>query len=253
LVFCLLIPLSGLFAQRNEISIGRFTDLSLRLSTTKLRFLPNEPIPVNLELINETRSPILGHSSLRFTSGFVEVKLRNPAGNEREVKPLSLDRVFSVGKESSILPGTHLLYSELLKLDLMRHFPATGIYNMQVEFKSRDRRTSVRSNWINIEIVQPSLVEIEALQFLKKIMDVGTIYTAPNVAKNLESYAIFVERFADTPYTPYIRLHLASYYKLVGLPDKALVQIDALQNLKDFPLSTRVMEIREELMKKQNR
>lgn len=212
-----------------------FSSLSLSISTTRSSFLLNEPIPITLELSNRTGKPILGHGTLRFSSNFVQIYLRTPDGTERQVKPLSPNRIFSVGKDSLIPPGTHVKHTELLGLDLDKHFPLAGNYQIKAVLKSRDGRQFISTDWTTLEISEPEGENLRALEYLRKKTDISRVFSAPETHDSYVVYEDFVNSFPNSQYTLFICRNLAEYYRFKGSGEKASLYSSCLESFTWFP------------------
>lgn len=235
IAFVLLTSFVVLSGQQTSGQDLEFSSLSLSVSTTRSSFLLNEPIPITLELSNRTANPIRGHGMLRFSSNFVQIYIRTPDGAEREVKPLSPNRIFSVGKDSLIPPRTHVKHTELLGLDLNTHFPLAGNYQIKAVLKSRDGRQFISTDWTSFEIANPKGENLRALEFLKENTDIARVFSSPKTDVDHVVYEDFVKSFPNTQYTPYICRNLAEYYKFKGSGEKASLYFSCLESFTWFP------------------
>lgn len=246
----LLIGISVLSGQQTSNQNLEFSSLSLSISTTRSLFLRNEPIPITLELSNRTDQTVVGHGSMRFSSNFVQIKLRAPDGKEYRVEPLSPNKIFSVGRDSPIPPGTRVTHTELLGLDLGKHFHLVGNYQIKAALRSRDGRQFTYSDWVSVEIAEPEGENLKAFEYLNEMTDIARVFSAPETHANHAIYEDFVKNFPDTQYTPYICLNLAEYYKFKGSNEKASEYLTCLDTFTWFPTLSSSTTRRNELMKR---
>ncbi len=253
LFLCVFIAVLGvnILAQGSSTPDGRFSDLTVEISSTKQTFIPLEPIPIVFRLANNTNIPIRGHSSFRFSSNFVELFVRNHQGIVRKIEPLSLNRIFSVGKEVLFPSGATVQQSELLKLELNRHFPSTGNYTLQAVFRSRSGADTIKSNWLAISISELQGANLAAYEYLKQGTDISKGFNIPETVEQATFFESFVSSFPDTPYSSYIQVNLAGYYYWNGDFEKARSNLQKLKTLKNFVLASRVLELQREIEAKE--
>jgi hypothetical protein len=232
----------NIYAQITSVQTTKFSDLTLEISLTKQSFVKLEPIPIIFKLSNNTNQTITGRISLRFTSNYLEILVQNPNGEIKKITPLSLNRVYSVSKDSTIPPGSQGQHTELLKLDLNRHFPTVGNYKLQAVLRGRNEQEAIRTNWLPITITEPQGANFAAYKFLKQGTDVAKLYESPETDQQWNFFEAFAASYPDSPYTNYLRFNLAEHYLWKGEDKKARELLEKLKLGKDFVFSAKVDE-----------
>ncbi|HMJ08549.1 MAG TPA: hypothetical protein VK468_06070 [Pyrinomonadaceae bacterium] len=241
----------NVLAQAGPNQTGRFSDLSLKITSPRESYLLLEPIPVIFQLRNNTNGPIAGHGSFRFSCSAVEMFVRNPMGQIQTIRPLSLYKARCVSKDHNIPPRAQTQYTELLNLDLNRYFVSTGIYGIQAVFHSANGPELVRSPWLTISVTQPEGNSLAAYEFLKQGTDLSRVFVRHETEEQRTFFEAFLANYADSPYSPYIRFNLAEYYMFSGDWDKAKAKLNNLSSVEDFVFASKVAEMLKGLETKQ--
>lgn len=236
---------------QTQTQVGRFSDLSLEITSAKGSYIPLEPIPVIFRLSNNTNQIIRGHATFRFSCNAVEMLVRNPNGQVQKINPLSLFRARCISRDGNIPPRAQTQYTELLTLDLNRYFVSTGTYGLQAVFRSNTGPDIVRSPWLAISITEPQGSNLAAYEFLKQGTDISRAFNRHETEEQRTFFEAFLTNYADTPYAPYIQLNLAEHYMFVGDITNAKTKLEKLRAKKDFVFSSRVTELQKELETKQ--
>ncbi len=249
LTFLLLVAVAHMRAQ--AVESFRFSDLTLRIATTKPAYVLLEPVPLVFELKNNTGGPIRGSASFRFSCSGVKIFVRHPDGEVREVRLLSLFKARCISREGVISPQQAVQDTQILTLDLDRHFPVPGNYGIQAVAHDRSGTPeTISSQWITISFHGTEGANHAAYEFLKEGIDVSRLYQLPETDEQRTYFEAFLANFSDSPYAPYIQYNLARYYVLVGDLEKANIKLEKLKSLKDFVLSPQVDELQNELERK---
>jgi hypothetical protein len=252
LVLFLLFALNlGVQTQTQPDQAGRFSDLSLEITSPERSYMLLQPIPVIFRLGNNTNKNISGHATFRFSCNAVEMFVRDPSGHVQKIEPLSLFRARCITRDSNISPRTQIEYTELLSLDLNRYFVSSGNFALQAVLHSNAGPDIVRSPWLTISIDEPQGTDLAAYEFLKEGTDVSRAFNRHETDEQGTFFEAFSANYPDSPYAPYIQYNLAGHYLFVGDFNKAKVKLDKLKSLKYFVFSTRVDEMLKELATKQ--
>jgi len=235
------ISLRVITAQQNATpEMGSFTELTLELSSAKKRFVRLEPIPVTFSLSNQTEKEIHGHASLSLNSKYLDLYIQYNDGEMQQIEvPAKTLRYFGVTSRN-IKQGERFRQRQLLSLGLDKLFPETGVYRLQVVFRDDNLKEMVKSNIIEINIVEPKGVDLEAFNYLSQIdapdFFEGVTNTTP------EKVIEFVDRFGDSSYAPYAIYQLGQFHFLRGDYPEAARLLGKLAGQSDFVFSDQVSD-----------
>lgn len=224
----------NIYAQNSSAQVGKFADLTLKISSTKSSFNKLEPIPIVFELSNRTTQNIFGHGTFYFSSNYVEVFVQNEAGEAQKIKPLSSYRGRFIGEESSINSGARIEHTELLILELEKYFPTAGNYKLQAVFRSKKSIESIKTNWLSITINRPQGADLAAYEFFKQGIDTSRVYESIENDEQLNFLETFVINYPNSPYTDYLKFIVAEKYLYKSEHKKAKEMLEKLINNKDF-------------------
>jgi hypothetical protein len=233
---------------------GRFSELTLTLSSTKANFVQLEPIPFIISLQNQTDKPIMGHKALDFSLNHVEVYTRNQQEETTRVPDLSLIRNLLVVHDNPILPDQGYSTTQLLELDLARVFPQTGTYQLKVVIGNANWSETVESNYITVNILAPQGIDRKAFDYIKKSSYAEFLYGADvtNDAKYRQELEQFASKFSESVYGNYATFLLAKYYFYSGQNEKAYERFDRLAKKPNFVYAEKVREYLTKLENKSN-
>lgn len=230
--------ISGLqtFAQN-----GKFSDLTLEILTTQPSFVQLEPIPILFKVSNLTDKNVPSHGTFDFSGGYVQINIRQPNGQIRSINSLSMERARTIAVEKFLPPQSHFEKTQVISLGLNSIFPEVGRYGIQAVFLGKDHQEAIRSAWLNVDILQPTGVNLAALDFLEKQTNIVTVFEEVN-DENIQTLESFISSYPESDYAPYVRFLLANHYLFEEENDKAKTHLVALESKKDFVYSSKVKE-----------
>src|SRR4028118_1374586 len=104
LIFSFLVVSFVVFGQQNSQNNTRpFSELTFVVTPERDTFLPMEPIVLRLTLINNTNSPVLGHTDIDFNSGYVDLSVSDRQGNKRRIGSLPTVIASRMAKENKLI------------------------------------------------------------------------------------------------------------------------------------------------------
>lgn len=224
-----------------------FSDLTLKISTPKEDFLQLEPIPVTLELSNETGHAVVGHTALDFSLNHVKLFVRRNGGRAREVKELSHSRERVIVSPRELAPGERHESRQMLTLNMDEIFPEPGAYEIQAVLYDAAWRDEVKSNVAAVKIIRPEGKDRSAFEFIRSRPSSPFFFSALEIsgdseaAKTLEE---FEAGFGASTYGKYASFKLGEFYFHRKEYAKAKAHFDRLADKKDFTLADRVSEYR---------
>lgn len=234
--------MSAIKAQQNgEPEVGSFSELTLEISAKKNRFVRLEPVPVTFTLSNQTEKEIRGHAALSLNSKYLDLYMQYNGDEMQKIEyPSKEHRYFGVTSRR-IKPRERFRHQHLISLGLDKLFPEAGVYRLQVEFQDDNLKEKIKSNIIEISIVEPTGVDLEAYNYLSTQVDASDFFegvTRPSPEKVSE----FVARFGDSSYAPYAIYQLGQFHFIKGDYPEATRLLGKLAGRPDFVFSDRVLD-----------
>jgi hypothetical protein len=234
--------LSAIKAQPNdEPESGNFSELTLELRAKKNRFVRLEPIPVTFSLSNQTDKEIRGHASLSLNSKYLDLYIQSNGGEMQKVEYPTKEPRHSGVSSRKIKSGEKFQTRHLFSLGLDQLFPEAGTYRLQIVFHDDSFKETVKSNTIEINIIEPTGVDFEAFNYLSTQVDASDFFegvTRPSPEKVSE----FVARFGDSSYAPYAIYQLGQFHFMKGDYPEATRLLGKLAGRPDFVFSDRVTD-----------
>src|SRR5262245_47257364 len=132
---------------------GDFQKFTLALETPKKKYVEIQPIPIVVTLRNDTDAVLVGHGSIGFNSGYLQLSV-DAGDGPRELGQLSLAISNVASSPREFKPGEQVTITDRLNLKLNEVFPRPGTYKLQARLMSSDRKESVSSKPLEIEIVR---------------------------------------------------------------------------------------------------
>lgn len=234
--------LSVIKAQQNDASeVGKFSELTLEISSKKNRFVRLEPIPVTFTLSNQTEREIPGHTSLSLGSKYLDLYIQHDGGEMQKIEyPAKEPRYFGVTPRN-IKQGERFNRRHLISLQLDQLFPAAGVYRLQVVFQDDKLKEMIKSNIIDIKIVEPTGVDLEAFNYLSTQVDASDFFEGV-IRPSPEKVSEFVDRFGDSSYAPYAIYQLGQFHFIRGDYPEATRMLGKLAGQPDFVFSEQVLD-----------
>jgi hypothetical protein len=208
----------------------------LSLATLKGGFLPLEPIPILVTIANPTEHPVRGHTGIDFSADHIKLYVSKGQEESRRITSLSLTLSNTLVRSRDIEPGEEVTRPQLLKMNLGEVFPEPGVYHVEAVLFDVPYEHSIRSNKLQIKILQPKGEDAKALDFImtkenKYSFFSGDRFADRNFVQVLEQFAF---EFKDTPYADYADYLLSEHYSLVGDSQSALTHLAKLEKKADF-------------------
>lgn len=272
-IFLFIFLMTGLstksFAQVQAAN-SDFTKLTLEVSAPQEEYLKMEPIPVIFKVSNKTEKQILGHWSTIFSNSYIEMSIIHN-GTVKQIKPRNIPQVRSLAGTSFALPtiikpGEIHRMKQLLNFGLDELFPEAGAYQISFTLYNTppNYQEKIFSNTLNINVVEPTGRNLEALKFIKEhgpfynYFDVGMMNLHKDSQNNVRE---FVSNYGDTSYAPYAALGLGELYFSIGSnpgqmdpqtgllqiknpePEKAIEYLERLANRNDFEFADQALSL----------
>jgi len=214
-----------------------FSKLSLKISVPKGEVFQSEPIPVTLELSNETGGPVTGHTALDFSLNHVKLFVRQGGGEMSEIKALSPSRERVIVRPREIAPGERHRSRQLLTLKLNEYFPRPGAYEIQAVLHAAGRKGQVRSNAAAVRVLPPEGPARLAFDFIERQPSAPYFFSALEVSDDdatLRMFEEFENSFGDTAYADYASLQLGKFYYFRKEYAKAREKLEKVVGKKGF-------------------
>jgi len=220
-----------------SLQLSNFSDLTLRISTLKGDFLQLEPVPITLELSNETDHPIVGHTAIDFSLHHIKLFVRQSGGRLKEVKELSPSKERVRVSKKEIVPGERHKSKQILTLDLGTIFPVPEVYEIQAVLYDAAWRDKVKSNVTTIKVISPEGGNKEAFEFIKNHPTAPYFFSVPEITGNaemLKTLEDFEASFSESTYGGYASFQLGKFYFFRGEYAKAGEKLEKVAKKKDF-------------------
>jgi len=188
----------------------QFQAFTLVLETPNTKYLELQPIPLIITFKNDTKTPLTGHTVLKFGASFLHLYIDRPDGPQ-EV-PVSMLISDVVASSRVFQPGEQIKETTALGYKLNNVFPTLGNYRLHVRLRSLDGRDTVSSKPIEVAIVKPEGRDAQALQFIRDHSDPAYFFTGISAVKNPEQLKVledFVALYGDSAYGDDASLTLA--------------------------------------------
>jgi hypothetical protein len=219
-----------------------FTKLTLTMTTSKAKYVELEPIPIVLTLKNETSEPLMGHTVLEFTSGYVQLYVAREHGPQ-QIK-LSLGKKLTKPQPRELKPGEIAEVMDTLNLKLDEVFPKPGTYQLQARLLSSDGKETISSKSVELEIAQPEGMDAQALEYIRAD-EPGYFFTGSGVMwkpEKLQRLENFVAMFGETAYGNDAALLLGQVHTAKREYDKARKLFEKLSKKSDVAIAKKASE-----------
>jgi hypothetical protein len=216
-LFVLIVVSILLYAVRrpNAAQTSAFSRLTLKMASTKEDFVELEPIPIILNLRNDTNQTILGHSALNFSNNFVKLFIVQENGQTQEIQNLTPVTANTAASPKKIEPGENLEEKQVLAFHLDKTFPVPGDYRIQAVLYDPEWTREVKSNVLTIRIFQPEGLDLEALKYIKSLAASSYFFSGVGFASTEKARSVLEEfnaRFGETVYGDYANFLLGEHY-----------------------------------------
>lgn len=235
--------------QNNQNNTRPFSELTFVVTPERDAFLPMEPIVLRLTLINNTNSPVLGHTDIDFNSGYVDLYVSDGQGNRIEIGSLPTRRVSRMPNKDKLIPPNQKTEVTDVFYTLHRYFPETGTYTFEMELRGIKSEQKVKAAPFNINIVNPTGRDRAAYNFLKtKKVPMFFFYGQGSAESELfKHFENIANQFGDTDYGDYATWVVANTSRFRGDKVKAKQMLKRLQSRPNFVFKEKVKELLEEL------
>jgi hypothetical protein len=200
--------------QTEGIQYDEFSKLSFNIQTSKHDYVLLEPIPLFLNVRNDTGRPVKGHVDLNFSSLNLKVVVQNPDIITSKFTPTRIidETLYEDGQ--TIAPNKRYEKRQLIEDGLDEFFSVAGEHKFWVEMCDEQ---CVLSNPVTVNIVLPEGKNREAFEDLKKLPNVFKSH--PRIYK--QALEDFVSRHHNSVYGNYFLYKLASQYMFFHEYEKA--------------------------------
>lgn len=227
-------------SQRRLSQSSNFSDLTLKIAAPKKEVLQLEPLPLVLELSNETDHSIMGHTALDFSFNHINLLVRQSGGSIREVKELSPSSGRVIVSERKIESGERHESKQVVTINLAKIFPQPGSYEVQAVLFDVEWQEQVKSNIITINIVRPQGIDREAFEFIEGQSTAPYFFCALEIttdANALRALEEFEANFGESGYGDYASFQLGRFYFFQDQFAKARVRLEKIAKRGDFVFS----------------
>lgn len=217
---------------------SRFETLTLTIGVPDQGFLPLEPVPIKLQLLNGTDRDVMGHTAIDLTAGRIRLVIQPEGAPAYEVDDLSTFKALVLFKQPTIIkPGQKAEIKELLDFNLDKMFPRPGRYTVQAVLSGVDPREQVTSNVVSLQLREPSGVEQAAHAFIHGSGAASYIFTGVVDDRLQVQLEELVLTFGDTVYADYGNLVLGTWNAGKGDYRTARHYLSRVTKKRDFPLT----------------
>lgn len=243
------------FGQQNSQNNTRpFSELTFVVTPERDTFLPMEPIVLRLNLINNTNSPVLGHTNIDFNSSYVDLYVSDGKGNRMKIGSLGTVIASREPQNDKLIPPNQKTEVTDVFYTLHRYFPEIGTYTLEMELRGTKSEQKVRAAPITISIIEPTGRDRAAYNFLKTkkvpmFFFNGQGSTESELFKHFENIA---NQFGDTDYGDYATWVVANTSRFRGDKVKAKQMLKRLQSRPNFVFKEKVKKLLEELEEEEN-
>jgi hypothetical protein len=235
--------------QTSQNNTRPFSELTFVVTPERDAFLPMEPIVLRLTLINNTNSPVLGHTNIDFNSGYVDLYVSDRQGNRIEIGSLPTERASRTPSKDKLIPPNQKTEVTDVFYTLHRYFPETGTYTFEMELRGIKSEQKVKAAPFNINIVNPTGRDRAAYNFLKT-KKVPMFFFAGDSTADVEMfkhYENIANQFGDTDYGDYAAWVVAKSYRFRRDNARAKQMLRRLQSRPNFVFKEKVKKLLEEL------
>lgn len=216
-------------------SLSYAQDLDLHISKCKNNFLEHEPIWIKVQLKNSSNEDIHLNISLAPEGDFLKVNLKDQIGNLMQYKGLKVTLkgelptcILQPMSDMSISLDLNDYFGERDYPITSRYYLPVGSYSLNCELI--DRKKSVSSNELKIDVVEPTGNEKLALELFESSTKIW-IFEGDH-EKAISKYREILIEYPNSVYSELIYYHIYARYQL---------------GLRDYQ---KVIDIGEEFMKK---
>ncbi len=228
------------------------SDLTLKITSTKEVFVELEPIPIILNLRNESSQTILAHSALDLSNNFVKLFIIEEGGQTREIQNVSPVTGNTAAAPREIGPGESLEAKQALAFHLDKTFPRSGDYRIQALLYDAGWTSEIKSNVLTIHILQPEGLNFEALKYIKSLGASSYFFSGvgfPSEEEERTALEVFTTKFGETLYGDYAGFSLGERYYYDMEYTRAEKQFSLLANKADFVFADRAKKYLEKIKK----
>jgi hypothetical protein len=229
----LLFQLTGIAHINQQLS---FSNLTLEIAPLKEEYVQLEPISLKIDLSNNNSSPIIGHSTLSFSSGYLELFIINE-DKGCKIEHLSPGVASTFVKERQINPGEHIQSKDQLTLNLDTLFPVPGEYKIQAELSDGKGREKVKSRLITIRVVEPKQKDLPAFNYIKSSNHAYNFFSGVAFSNDEEKRIMeqLTSNFGESVYGDYALFNLGQIHFGEKDYDKAIEYLTKVRSKDIFP------------------
>ena len=244
--------LYAVFQQSSTAQRSDFSKLTLKINSTKEVFVELEPIPITLNLRNESGQAILAHSALDLSDNFVKLFIIEEGGQTGEIQNLSPVTGNTAAAPREIGPGESLEAKQVLAFHLDKTFPRPGDYRIQAVLHDARWSNEIKSNVLTVRVLQPEGLNLEALKYIKTLGASSYFFSGVGFTSEAEqrtALEVFTAKFGETLYRDYAAFLLGERYFYDKDYTRADAQFSLLANKADFVFADRAKKYIEKIKK----
>jgi hypothetical protein len=205
-----------------------FKKMSFEVALNKDSYLPFEPILAKFRFSNQTEFAQTTYNPVFLQESKIRINFNDKITEYNTLslitsKPFRLPAIYQ--------PGHVYEQEELLSTMLGVFFPEPGNYEIQFILSSSDAAESIASNSIHITIENPTGIDKEAYDFLKKHEKFAGLFAWASEEKNgvalLEN---FVSRYGESNYGNLAIYNLGVIYQAKDELDKAQIEFEKVKS-----------------------
>jgi len=223
-----------------------FSKLTLKMQSTKDRFVLLEPVPLILTLKNETAEPIEGHSAIEISQNYIKLFVKDAGNETRQIKEVSLNRKLVGASVQMLEPGKEYQSKQILSLNLDELFPRPGTYRLHATLINNNGKKEIKSNTITIHVLEPEGIDQQAFEYIKEKGTPATFFSAVNLPNSKNTPDVveeFVYNYSGSVYGDYATFLLGEFY--FGNKDyaKAQEKFSKIAGRSDFILADKAKDL----------
>jgi hypothetical protein len=189
--------------QRPASTTGQLKDFTLTVTTPQKSYLELQPIPMVINLKNETNRPLMGHDVFEFAGTYFHLFVQRDDGPHELSRSTMIADI--VGTHREFRPGEESRKTECLNVRLSEAFPKPGKYQLTAQLWSFDGSPPASSKPFEVEIVVSQGLDAEAAKFIRANGDPDYFFTGIQRTKSpriLELSVVenFLALYADSAY-----------------------------------------------------
>lgn len=237
----------SVFVGGNQISVAvqqkdsrdtlTFSNLTLEIGTAKDEYLPLEPIPIVLDLINQTKKRVAWRHA--FSQNDTELFVVSFDGSVKKIdiqKPL-LELIEASPHPKVFEPGGSEHFKPLVTVWLNDILSQPGNYQIQAVIHGANWSEEIKSNLLPVRIAEPEGLNKQALDYLMSepsLFDLFAGYDLSENPKALSTLEGLAKNYSESVYGDYASFRLGELYFYKKKHRKAQEYFDKVDKNANF-------------------